>query len=407
MNQFNDFSIQDEYLEDQYEEDEIMHPEIPEAPEEEPVNLNESGDEQSLFSSLYSSSSSQDLKDSIKAVNSIGAHLFKNITQEKSKSFFGQKYFCLKNYGDDIDFSCAAFPRLSTPVKQQTDTCLNSIAKSFNINYQHLNSERSCASDKGDSRESSLVRNLPKEDMWNFCPSELPLDSIVQPIVSEKSTTPDSQSIASKVTSTKMNISAKLKMPAPSWNFGLFNQNKSAKPSPNKFSLPDSSEANDLQYNQECLNGRDLLKKSETFSSSVVVGNTTFCEKIAHNETTSTHHDDKSSDSESMIGKITKSERAMKVKRYLEKKRRRKWNKHVNYQSRKKVADTRPRYKGRFLSSEQAIELAQELQNDQKNKLEKAKIFMVEIFDKKTKKLRKRIYPSQKAMNKNLHASVV
>ncbi|CAI2369748.1 unnamed protein product [Moneuplotes crassus] len=400
MNQFNDFSIQDEYLEDQYEEDEIMHPEIPDGQDEAPVNCNETIEEKKLYNSLYSSSSSVDLSDSIKAINSIGRHLFKNITQQKSKTFFEQKYFCLQNFGDDIDFSLTNMSNLQTPAKETKGGCLNTIAKSFNLQYKHLNSQRSCQSDKGDSRESSLERSVPKENVWNFCSSELPMESMGQNIVSEKlSTQPDSQSMLSKHSSSKLNLDSKLKMPKPSWNFGMFNR-KSVKPLSNRFSEANEAEASDFEYNKNCMNGRELLSKSDTIVDQVTVGKSTFCEKEIPHETTSTHHDDKSSEGESMIGRLTKSERAQKVKKYLEKKHRRKWNKHVNYQSRKKVADTRPRYKGRFLSSEQAIELAQELRLDQKNKLEKARIFIIEVFDKKTKQLRKRIYPNSKTLKR-------
>jgi hypothetical protein len=51
-----------------------------------------------------------------------------------------------------------------------------------------------------------------------------------------------------------------------------------------------------------------------------------------------------------MVGPLTKKERAEKIKIYLIKKERRKWQRRINYHSRKRVADTRPRFKGRFVS---------------------------------------------------------
>lgn len=47
--------------------------------------------------------------------------------------------------------------------------------------------------------------------------------------------------------------------------------------------------------------------------------------------------------------KLTREERQEKIKKYLAKKRRRKWG-EINYICRKKVADNRVRVKGRFIS---------------------------------------------------------
>lgn len=124
----------------------------------------------------------------------------------------------------------------------------------------------------------------------------------------------------------------------------------------------------------------------------------TFCERITKS---TTQNDMQSNDDDFIIGRLSKAERAQKVKKYLEKKKRRNWEKQVNYESRKKVADTRPRYKGRFLTSEQAVELSQELKLDENRKLEKAKVFMTEIFDRRTGKLRKVIYPTEEALRKH------
>ncbi|CAG9317710.1 unnamed protein product [Blepharisma stoltei] len=57
------------------------------------------------------------------------------------------------------------------------------------------------------------------------------------------------------------------------------------------------------------------------------------------------------------IGSISYEERQKKLQKYREKKARRTWRKKVNYDSRKKVADKRLRYKGRFITRDQAISI--------------------------------------------------
>ena len=117
----------------------------------------------------------------------------------------------------------------------------------------------------------------------------------------------------------------------------------------------------------------------------------------------STHY---SKDSE-MVGRLTRKQREAKVKRFLEKRKRRQFNKKVCYESRKKVADTRPRYKGRFVSFEQMGELADEYKKDLQKRLEKDRVFVTEIFNKKTKELRKVIFPNQETMAKYNAKNVV
>lgn len=50
----------------------------------------------------------------------------------------------------------------------------------------------------------------------------------------------------------------------------------------------------------------------------------------------------------------SKETRQDKLKRYLEKRQNRNWNRKVSYDCRKKVADSRLRIKGRFVTREQA-----------------------------------------------------
>jgi len=65
------------------------------------------------------------------------------------------------------------------------------------------------------------------------------------------------------------------------------------------------------------------------------------------------------------------------VLHYLEKKRSRKWHKRINYTTRKQVADIRPRYKGRFVTTEQFDEFQQVELKKQEEKL-RQKVFKIE-----------------------------
>ena len=54
------------------------------------------------------------------------------------------------------------------------------------------------------------------------------------------------------------------------------------------------------------------------------------------------------------IGPLSVEERKLKVEKFFEKKKQRSWNKRINYQCRKEVADSRLRIKGRFVTRNQA-----------------------------------------------------
>ena len=66
---------------------------------------------------------------------------------------------------------------------------------------------------------------------------------------------------------------------------------------------------------------------------------------------------------EKIIGMLTACERAKKVQRYLEKRKRRKWGKKICYGCRKEMAEKRLRIKGRFVTKEQAYMMLRENEN--------------------------------------------
>lgn len=57
------------------------------------------------------------------------------------------------------------------------------------------------------------------------------------------------------------------------------------------------------------------------------------------------------------LGPISWLERRSKVLKFKAKKSRRVWNKKINYDCRKKVADSRLRVKGKFVTKEQACNI--------------------------------------------------
>jgi len=61
------------------------------------------------------------------------------------------------------------------------------------------------------------------------------------------------------------------------------------------------------------------------------------------------------------IGPLTVEERKVKVEQYLRKRKDRTWNKRINYDCRKRVADSRLRFKGRFVTKTQASAMLKEV----------------------------------------------
>ena len=260
-------------------------------------------------------------------------------------------------------------------------------------------------SNKGDSRERSLNRATKYNSNWKDWPSE-ELEGMEPNKDSEKDqTAADSQSVASKPSSSS-NTTSKLQIPKVIWNFSLpSSQGKTSSKGEENYKMKNGALNDDFSYNVAYLKPQNpQTEMTPSTSGNVVVGGTSFCENVKKIEMT---RDMDSTDDDFMVGRLTKAERAAKVKKYLEKKRRRKWDKQVNYQSRKKVADKRPRYKGRFLSTEQAIELSEELKMDQNRKLEKSKVFLTEIINKKTGKVIKRIFPTEEALRKYTSPNLV
>ena len=71
----------------------------------------------------------------------------------------------------------------------------------------------------------------------------------------------------------------------------------------------------------------------------------------------------KSSKRTKKIEIITKEERQEKIERYKAKRKLRVWDKRINYNCRKRVADKRLRVKGRFVSKAEAYMLANDIKD--------------------------------------------
>lgn len=416
MNEFNDFSIQDEYdnydqyLENYYDEDQIMQAELPDSPDLKVLNM-----EDDLYNSVPNMASNASpvrkcFKAPIAAANSIGAQFFKNFTGDKSFSFFNKK-FC--RVGDNFDFSFPNITREASPNREKPEQFLNCINSINNLGYRNLNSQRSFLSNKGDSRNTSFTKSPSMEDLMEFDRSELS-DSMVRPKVADKNATnSDTRSEAPKVpVSTN---SRKLRIPKMS-DFSLYptftakfasrtqedNLNSGC-----RYKIKSGLENSDFNFNAAYIKEVAPSEDRTTKSRSSIISENIINSKSTLNEPTQGPgsevfgtQDGQSTEDDFLVGPLTKKQREAKVKKYLEKKKKRQWEKKVNYESRKKVADTRPRYKGRFVSFEQAEELLDEYKKDLDKKLEKERVFVTKIFSRKTGELRKIIYPTEEALRR-------
>lgn len=93
------------------------------------------------------------------------------------------------------------------------------------------------------------------------------------------------------------------------------------------------------------------------------------------------------------IGNLSLNERKQKLDIYFEKKKKRKWNRRVEYDCRKKVAEKRLRFKGKFVTKEQAkalITKGERVEKKQRKKRTAEKIVIPVIKDPlfKIKKLK-------------------
>ena len=70
-------------------------------------------------------------------------------------------------------------------------------------------------------------------------------------------------------------------------------------------------------------------------------------------------------------GKLSPTERKAKIQKYLEKKNKRKWNKRLEYDCRRQVAETRRRVQGRFAGKGTSEEPKPSLRNTKLNNIQK------------------------------------
>ena len=101
------------------------------------------------------------------------------------------------------------------------------------------------------------------------------------------------------------------------------------------------------------------------------------------------------------VGLLSKYERSLKVERYLMKKQRRKWMKKINYHSRKRVADTRPRFKGRFVSVTQAGPLMEEYRLEMAEKGRKERLFAIQTFSRDQSRVVRTVFPNVESLEKS------
>jgi len=83
------------------------------------------------------------------------------------------------------------------------------------------------------------------------------------------------------------------------------------------------------------------------------------------------------------VGKLTIEERQRKIERYRAKRSLRVWEKRINYNCRKQVADKRLRIKGRFISKEEAVVLLKHTKNEDSEQVKINENEMEHLMQKK------------------------
>ena len=81
-----------------------------------------------------------------------------------------------------------------------------------------------------------------------------------------------------------------------------------------------------------------------------------------------------------MIGSLTKAQRAVKLKKFIEKRKKRKWKRKPQYEGRKKAAETKLRINGRFISKEHAFKLLGKTSTASKGDTKATKILLIQAL---------------------------
>lgn len=428
MNEFWDFSIQDEY--EDYPEifrnmDHEMEPQLDINTELQDFHLEDIPTKPLMKMSPNVSPARNAFERPNYTSNGIGSQIFKWDTL-RSRRLYNAMFTkpSLATTETNFNFNFSNLVKAPSIERDQDDDFLQAFRQDCDLKYSALNSKRSYLSQKGDSRQNSFVKIPALETLMRYHQDDFG-DSIEPWELSDKNV----KMSESKCASTKLPISEsqkseiepqtekpddlKIKIPKCSYLENLKNisfkytpkpvsgekknenqveRRSSDEPSSKstvsgcEYKISSGAEINDFNFTASYVKElhKDVVKAHKNAAS---------LKTLSQNETNSTEDN-------YMVGPLTKKEREQKVKKYLEKKKRRQWMKKVNYQSRKKVADTRPRYKGRFVSFEQAEELVDEFKKDLKQKLIKDRVFITEIFSRKTRALRKIIYPSEEVMQR-------
>lgn len=353
----------------------------------------------------------------------------------------GQIFRKMAGITDKFNFNYANFSKLHSPRLDET-SFMNPIKNCYDLGYMGLNHQKTYFANNPDSRQGSFS-NLPKMSKLPGHEEEALRESIEQMRSSDEnvkstesksnSTQLFSQSTMKLVNSSSLSFISdaykingeckllneqlsgfkRLKIPRLT-DFQLYpsftskfsqnwvkteNQEKSdavlkheiKEPEQNltagyKYKCTSGAEINDFSFNVTCV--QKVSVKDDTMEVTQSLPNT------------DSINDFNSAEDGTFVGHLSKKQRDLKVKKYIEKKKKRKWDKKVNYESRKKVADTRPRYKGRFVSFEQAGELLDEYKKELEKRLSRERVFITQIFSRKTKELRKTIFPTQESFNK-------